>query len=230
MNKYVHERIVEYQVKCSPHRFSFKRRSEKSGDIRGSLVPVTGTLGQKLKSICLEYHRRQCMIVSSGLKMATSRNEPTKLWKGNVSSRICLSTGGGPMWSLPRMHWTSLYRPPRPCPHTGPCPLVYTGPWSIPGQDWKPVQTCSLEDLTVQPSPNADIWWMPTETCAVAKREVSILMECFLVLSSDNVTQGYTNPLRLNKQNQKNRDTATSWKTKTGGISSQKHFKKSLFC
>ena len=71
---------------------------------------------------------------------------------------------------------------------------------------------------------------MPTETCAVAKRAVCILMECFLVSSSDNVTQGYTNPLRLNKQNQNNRDTDTSWKTKTYGMSAQKHFKKSLFC
>ena len=92
--KYAHDRVVEYQIKLSPYRFSFKRRSEKSGDIRGSLVPIIGTLGQKLKSICLEYHTRQCMIVSSGLKLATSRNEPTKLWEGNVSSRVCLSTGG----------------------------------------------------------------------------------------------------------------------------------------
>ena len=143
--KYAHERVVEYQIKLSPHRFSFKRRSEKSGDIRGSLVPIIGTLGQKLKSICLEYHTRQCMIVSSGLKLATSRNEPTKLWEGNVSSRVCLSTGG-PMWPSPRMHRTSLYRPLRPlrpCPpspyRTSPC--LYIVPWSLLGQDWKRVQT-----------------------------------------------------------------------------------------
>ena len=138
--KYTHERVVEYQIKWSPHRFSFKRRSEKSGDIRGSLVPIIGTLGQKLKSLCLEYHTRQCMIVSSGLKLATSRNEPTKLGEGNVSSRVCLSTGG-PMWPLPRMHWTSLYRPQRPCPpHTGPCYASTQGPgpsWAKTGNLFK---------------------------------------------------------------------------------------------
>ena len=114
-----------------------------------------------------------------------------------------------------------------PLPPYRTMPCLYTGPWPLLGQDWKPVQICSLEDLTVQPS---DIWWMPTETCVVAKRAVCTLIECFLVLSPDNVTQGYTNPLRFNKQNQKNRDTAISWKTKTGGMSAQKHFKKSLFC
>ena len=36
-------------------------------------------------------------------------------------------------------------------------------------QDWRPVQTCSLEDLNVQPPPSADIWWMPTEERTVGK-------------------------------------------------------------
>ena len=36
---------------------------------------------------------------------------PMKLREGNVFS--CLSTNRGrPVWPLPRMHWTSLYRPP----------------------------------------------------------------------------------------------------------------------
>ena len=35
---------------------------------------------------------------------------PTKLWEGNVFSRICLFTGC-PMWPLAMMHWTSPYSP-----------------------------------------------------------------------------------------------------------------------
>ena len=70
------------------------------------------------------------------------------------------------------IHWTSLDRPALFC--TGPCPpLVTSG-----GQDRKPVQTCSLEDLTVPPM-SADIWWLVTEACTVAGRAVRILLECF---------------------------------------------------
>ena len=52
-------------------------------------------------------------------------------------------------------------------------PLVTSG-----GQDRKPVQTCSLEDLTVPPM-SADIWWLATKACTVAGRAVRILLECF---------------------------------------------------
>ena len=34
--------------------------------------------------------------------------------QGNVFSCVCLFTGRGPMWQLAIMHWTSLYRTPRP--------------------------------------------------------------------------------------------------------------------
>ena len=62
-------------------------------------------------------------------------------------------------------------------PCTGPL-LVTSG-----SQDWRPVQTCSLEDLTVQGTPNnADIYWWPaTEAHTVGERAVHILVECFLL-------------------------------------------------
>ena len=43
------------------------------------------------------------------------------------------------MWLLPKMHWPHCKTPPV----QGPTPLAVTSG----GQDWKPVQTCSLEDL-----------------------------------------------------------------------------------
>ena len=42
----------------------------------------------------------------------------TKLQEGNVFTAVCLFTGG-PMWPLPIMHWTSLYK----APDMGPTPL-----------------------------------------------------------------------------------------------------------
>ena len=36
---------------------------------------------------------------------------PTRLWEGNVFTRVCLS-----VWSLPMMHWASLCAPPPPPP------------------------------------------------------------------------------------------------------------------
>ena len=45
------------------------------------------------------------------------------------------------------------------------------------GQDWKPFQTCSLED---PPLPDADKWWL-LKHVHVGKGEVHILLECFLV-------------------------------------------------
>ena len=81
-----------------------------------------------------------------------------ELWKGNVFSHVCLSFClfmGDPMWPLLMMHWTSpcmepLFQaqswPQAPIqnPHSCAPLLVKSG-----GQDWRPVQTCSLEDPLV---------------------------------------------------------------------------------
>ena len=57
---------------------------------------------------------------------------PTKLREGK-----CFH--GGPMWLLSMMHWTWPYRDPL---------SLYRAPLLVKscGQDWRPVQTCSLED------------------------------------------------------------------------------------
>ena len=52
-------------------------------------------------------------------------------------------------------------------------------PWGA--EDWRPVQTCSLENLTVQSPTSADIWWLTTEACKMDVQEVRILLEYFLV-------------------------------------------------
>ena len=46
--------------------------------------------------------------------LLTGYRPPTKLQEGNVFTCVCLFTGrnGVPIWPLPMMHWTSLYRPP----------------------------------------------------------------------------------------------------------------------
>ena len=45
------------------------------------------------------------------------------------------------------------------------------------GQDWRPVQTCSVEGKHPPPC-----WYLgPIEVCTVGKRAVHILLECFLV-------------------------------------------------
>ena len=101
---------------------------------------------------------------------------PTKLQESNIFSHVCLSvclSTGGPMWPLHMMHWISLYREP-PGPNPGPPRLVMEPHWphctgTIPppslyrhptspgslvvtsgGQDWRSVQTCSLEDIPPQ--------------------------------------------------------------------------------
>ena len=57
----------------------------------------------------------------------------TKLWEGNVFSRVSppviLSTGRGPVWSLPIIHYTSLYRDLSPQPQPQPWPSPWT--WDI---------------------------------------------------------------------------------------------------
>ena len=72
-----------------------------------------------------------------------SLEETTDLLEVNVFIYVCLSTGGGdPMWPLPMMHWTSLYRlAPQPWSlnirhGTHSPPLETSG-----GHHWRPVQT-----------------------------------------------------------------------------------------
>ena len=115
---------------------------------------------------------------------------PTKLCKGNEFSRICLlvssSVQGGPMWPLPMMYWTSLYRNPplalqlpthagshqTRTPSPGPSfPLLVTSG----GPDWRLVQTCSLDE-----PPGADIWWLLNHIPST-KQAIRILLECFLI-------------------------------------------------
>ena len=91
---------------------------------------------------------------------------PNKLREGSVFSHVYLSVshshhgGGGKvlMRPLSMMYWTSctgptLYRVL--CPATPPPAHTPAG-----GQDWIPVQSYSLEDLTVQAPTDADIWWL----------------------------------------------------------------------
>ena len=56
--------------------------------------------------------------------------------------------------------------------------LLYIALGPAGGQDWRPLETCSFEDLTVQAP-----WWMPTEACMVGEWAVLILLECFLVIA-----------------------------------------------
>ena len=93
-------------------------------------------------------------------------HQPTKLREGNVLSYVCLSVRpqegsnvtithgalyltvlGSPLVPAPAPQtWTSLYRDPLPpnmfkLIHLGSRLLVTSG-----GQDWRPLQTCLLED------------------------------------------------------------------------------------
>ena len=67
-------------------------------------------------------------------------------------------------------------------PSPAPLPTGTVGLSPLPvisgGQDWRPVQTCSLED----PPSVTDIRWLSTEACTVYMQVVCILLECFLVL------------------------------------------------
>ena len=119
---------------------------------------------------------------------------PMKLQEGNVFTGFHLFTGKRiPVWPLPTMPWTSLYRAPPPPPHITPWTPCPSSPPDIRpgtpllltsgGQHWKPVQTCSLEDLL-----RTDIWWCPLkhiQFATVCKQAVSILLECFLVNDLD---------------------------------------------
>ena len=67
----------------------------------------------KTKKILLTQLIRQC----SNVLWCLYRSQ-TKLWEGHVFTDVCLSTGEGPMWPLPMMHWSSLYLTPPPRPKT----------------------------------------------------------------------------------------------------------------
>ena len=63
-------------------------------------------------------------------------------------SQVSVCSQRGPMWPLPMMHWTSLYRARPLIPNLGPTPvplLLTSG-----GHQWRPVKTCSFEDLSHQ--------------------------------------------------------------------------------
>ena len=97
---------------------------------------------------------------------------------------------------VPKMHWTSPYRDSSPLdmePHHKGTPWSHPPPpdigphstetpWSWPPsdiwwQDWRPVQTCSLEDPPLH-------WCghlVATEARTFGKWVVSIPLECFLV-------------------------------------------------
>ena len=92
---------------------------------------------------------------------------------------VCLSfhPQGGPMWPLPIMHWTSLYRVLPPCRGTHLC----TGPTLASDIWWPRLDTCS----------NSFTWGFPMvltsgggycrSIYSHCKQAVSILLECFLV-------------------------------------------------
>ena len=58
-----------------------------------------------------------------------------------------------------------------------PPPAIESG-----GNHWRPVQACSLEDLSPSPHRSTDIqWWSPKHVqLAISKRAVRILLECCL--------------------------------------------------
>ena len=83
-----------------------------------------------------------------------------KLLDGNVFSRVGLSvilSGGG-------------VGVPHCAGPAHPTPLVTSG-----SQDWIFVQTCSLDDLTLQAPTGAHIWWLP----AYGGPVVRILLESY---------------------------------------------------
>ena len=71
------------------------------------------------------------------------------------------------------MHWTSLYRPPL-TPDMGPTPLLMSG-----GDHCRPVQTCSLEDLSPH---STDIKWLPQKDVWLASRRYVSHWNAFLLI------------------------------------------------
>ena len=124
---------------------------------------------------------------------------PAKLRESNVFSHMCLSvclfTGGGACVTI--THDTLDFTIPYlyKAPYTGPTPC--TGPFTpekphpIPlyrpslvtscGQDWRPVQLCSLKEP--HPTTSADICWLATEACMVGKRYASCWNAVFCLVN-----------------------------------------------
>ena len=118
-----------------------------------------------------------------------------KLRQSNVFTGVCLYTGGEGS-HVTNIHdafdLTVLISPP-PDMDLGAYPkaLLDMGPvylppppprpgyWHLVVHHWRPVQTCSLADLS--PSPTPPHLMVGTKTRMVGKQTVRILLECFLV-------------------------------------------------
>ena len=102
---------------------------------------------------------------------------------------VCSQWVGDPMWPLPMVHWTSLYRTP-----SGHRISLYR---DLPSSNirWPRLETCSI--LFTWGHPASNIWWPRLETCSnlftwgrpqpVGQRAVGILLECFLVLCMSKI-------------------------------------------
>ena len=84
---------------------------------------------------------------------------------------VCLSTGS------PHVTTTHDELGPNMPPNTrhGTYPLLLTSG----GHHWRPVQTCTPEEL---PPHQSDIYWRPPKHVPIGKRAACILLECFLVV------------------------------------------------
>ena len=87
------------------------------------------------------------------IQIDTFYHLPTKLREGNVFTCVCLSVHReAPLWPLPMIHWTSLYKDPLPNPSPVPLNIRHRTPGFSPllvtscGHHCRPIQTCSLED------------------------------------------------------------------------------------
>ena len=125
-----------------------------------------------------------------------------KLRECNVFSRVCLSTGRGPMWPLPMMHWTLPYRdlPVQDAtPSAGPQP-----PWACSNfhsldlivQDATPctgppthAQTCLTWTSLYNPPPRTCL-----ETCSLwsTYERLTFYWNNFLFLHSGQTGSGKT--------------------------------------
>ena len=96
---------------------------------------------------------------------------------------VCLFTVGSQCDYYPWCLWPHHTGTPPALLCTGTPLSVQGSPGSQPplvvtsgGLEWRPVQTCSLED-----APDVDTWWLATKTCMVGEWEVNVLLDYFLV-------------------------------------------------